>query len=288
MQKVTVLAPAKINLALDVTGLTENGYHALDTIMQAVSLYEKIEISKSTGFSLRLPGSRVPAGPGNTATAAAEAFFYETGLLAGADITIHKKTPTRAGMGGGSADAAGVLAGLNKLYNAGLTIQKLCKIGARVGADVPFCLLGGTARATGIGDILTPLPPLPDCHIVIAMPRGMGVSTPAAFARYDEEGSPVHPDMEEAVLAVQQQDLEGLLPHIQNALEYTSGDKTTKNIRFVMQKYGALASCMTGSGAAVFGIFPNFKAAQKVGRILRLHAAQVFVTQPVPYGPRVS
>lgn len=287
MQKVTVLAPAKINLTLEVTGLTDNGYHTLDTIMQAIALYEKVEITKSMGFSLRLPGSRVPAGPGNTAVAASQAFFTETGLLAGADITIHKKTPTRAGMGGGSADAAGVLFGLNELYGAKLTIEELCIIGARVGADVPFCLLGGTARATGIGEILTPLPALPECCIVVAMPRGMGVSTPVAFARYDQEGSPVHPDVEAAVSAVKERSLQKLLPHIQNALEYTSGDEATRSMRQVLHKHGALASCMTGSGAAIFGIFNSLKTARKAGGALRSHAAQVFVTHPVAHGPRI-
>ena len=129
MEAVTVLAPAKLNLTLGVTGFAENGYHTLDMLMQAVSLYEKVELRKSAELRLSLPGSRVPADSRNTAVKAALAFFHETGLLAGADITVHKRVPVRAGMAGGSADAAAVLVGLNELYGARLSAAELCALG---------------------------------------------------------------------------------------------------------------------------------------------------------------
>ena len=179
MEAVTVLAPAKLNLTLGVTGFAGNGYHTLDMLMQAVSLYEKVEVRKSAGLRLSLPGSRVPADGRNTAVKAALAFFHETGLLAGADITVHKRVPVRAGMAGGSADAAAVLVGLNELYGAHLSVQQLCAIGMKVGADVPFSILGGTARVTGVGDILTPMPACPKCWFTVCMPP-QGVSTPRA------------------------------------------------------------------------------------------------------------
>ena len=161
--RVTVLAPAKLNLALDVVGILPGGYHALDMTMQAVSLYERVVIRRSPYLDLALPGSKVKPGPGNTAIKAALAFFHYTGLLAGADITIYKSVPVRAGMAGGSADAAAVLVGLNELYGARLSMSELCALGVSIGADVPFALMGGTCRVQGLGDLIKALPPLPEC-----------------------------------------------------------------------------------------------------------------------------
>lgn len=188
MRSVTVLAPAKLNLTLDVTGTRPDGYHTLDMIMQAVSLRERVTLRRSRGLSLSLPGSRVPANEHNTAYKAALAFFHGTGLLAGAAITVEKHVPVRAGMAGGSADAAAVLVGLNELYGARLSAAELCALGAQVGADVPFSIVGGTARVTGVGDILEPLKPCPPCFFTVCMPAG-GISTPQAYARYDRIGT---------------------------------------------------------------------------------------------------
>lgn len=135
---VTVLAPAKLNLALDVVGLLPNGYHNLDMTMQAITLYERVVLRRSQNLSLTLPGSPVAANDSNTAIKAALAFFHYTGLLAGVEITIYKNVPVRAGMAGGSADAAGVLVGLNVLYGAKLSMSELCALGAKIGADVPL------------------------------------------------------------------------------------------------------------------------------------------------------
>ena len=173
---VTVLAPAKLNLALDVVGLLPNGYHALDMTMQTITLYERVMLRRSAGLSLRLPGSLVQPNDKNTAIKAALAFFHYTGLLAGVDITIYKNTPVRAGMAGGSADAAAVLVGLNALYGAKLSMSELCALGAGIGADVPFALMGGTCRVQGVGDLLKALPPVPDCWFTVVMPD-YGVST---------------------------------------------------------------------------------------------------------------
>ena len=150
-RSVTVLAPAKLNLSLDVVGTLPNGYHDLDMVMQTIDLYEKITLRRSNTLSLTLPGSFVPVNDKNTAIKAAVAFFRYTGLLAGVDMTIYKRVPVRAGMAGGSADAAGVLVGLNELYDAHLSMSELCAIGAGIGADVPFALLGGTCRVRGVG-----------------------------------------------------------------------------------------------------------------------------------------
>ena len=284
--RAIVEAPAKLNLALDVLGVAENGYHALDMVMQAISLTERVEVSKSRGYSLRLPGSRVRPDDKNTATKAAAAFFRETGLLAGADIVVHKAVPSRAGMAGGSADAAAVLVALDALYGARLPQTELCRIGALVGADVPFCITGGTARVGGVGDVIEPLPPLPGCFFTIAMPK-VGVSTPAAFARYDQMGSPAHPDISAAAAAIAHGDLRAMLPHMQNALEHANGGGDTAAIRRVLDASGAAASMMTGSGAAVFGLFTAQQAAEAAADVLRKTGCSVFVATPVAHGATV-
>lgn len=286
MRSVTVLAPAKLNLTLDVTGTRPDGYHTLDMIMQAVSLRERVTLRRSRGLSLSLPGSRVPANEHNTAYKAALAFFHGTGLLAGAAITVEKHVPVRAGMAGGSADAAAVLVGMNELYGAKLSITELCAIGATIGADVPFAILGGTCRVQGIGDILKPLPPCPDCWFVVVMPS-VGVSTPEAFARYDEVGSSVHPDSAAAEAAVKAGDLNALCAASGNALEECSGAKETPAIKRLLDDNGALASLMTGSGAAVFGVFDDEQAAKKAAAALRGQYSQVYLAQPDRWGARV-
>lgn len=287
LTKVTVRAPAKLNLALDVLGTTPDGYHTLDMIMQAIDVWERVEVARSTGYSLRLPGSRVPAGDKNTATRAAEAFFRETGLLAGADITLHKSVPTRAGMAGGSADAAGVLVALNELYGARLPLPELCRIGLAAGADVPFALMGGTARVGGIGEELRALPPLGGCWFAIAMPPG-GMSTPLAFARYDRVGAAARPDVAAAEAAIRAGDLTALAGQMANALERAGGGELTDTLRHTLDGVGALASMMTGSGAAVFGLFDAEAPAREAAALLRALVPQVFVAQPVAHGPEVT
>lgn len=260
-RSVTVLAPAKLNLSLDVVGTLPNGYHDLDMVMQTIDLYEKITLCRSNTLSLTLPGSFVPVNDKNTAIKAAVAFFRYTGLLAGVDMTIYKRVPVRAGMAGGSADAAGVLVGLSELYDAHLSMSELCAIGAGIGADVPFALLGGTCRVRGVGDLMKALPPCPDCWFVVAMPS-VGVSTPEAFARYDTMGSPVHPDCEAQEQAIRAEDLRAVCAAAGNALEHCSGAVETPSICATLREHGALTAQMTGSGAAVFGVFDDETAAR--------------------------
>ena len=284
---VTVLAPAKLNLSLDVVGTLPNGYHDLDMVMQTIDLYEKITLRRSNDLALTLPGSFVPANDKNTAVKAALAFFHYTGLLAGVDMTIYKRVPVRAGMAGGSADAAGVLVGLNELYNARLSMSELCAIGAGIGADVPFALLGGTCRVRGVGDLMKALPPCPDCWFVVAMPS-VGVSTPEAFARYDTMGSPVHPDCEAQEQAIRANDLRGVCAAAGNALEHCSGAVETPAICKTLRAHGAVTAQMTGSGAAVFGIFDDEDAARNAAVELKKGYKQVYVCKPTHGGPRVT
>ena len=289
MQKktVTVLAPAKLNLSLDVVGTLPGGYHDLDMVMQAITLHETLVLRRSRYLNVRMPGSFVPVNEKNTAVKAALAFFHYTGLLAGVDITIHKQVPVRAGMAGGSADAAGVLVGMNELYSARLSMSELCALGASIGADVPFALMGGTCRVKGVGDLLKPLPPCPDCFFVVVMPS-VGISTPEAFQRYDRMGSPLHPDCDRQEAAIRAGDLPGLCAAAGNALEHCSGATETPAIRALLDEHGALTSLMTGSGAAVFGVFDAEDKAQAAAEALRARYKQVYLARPDRGGARVS
>lgn len=283
---VTVLAPAKLNLALDVVGLLPNGYHALDMTMQTITLYERVVLRRSAGLSLQLPGSPVQPNDKNTAIKAALAFFHYTGLLAGVDIIIHKNTPVRAGMAGGSADAAAVLVGLNALYGAKLSMSELCALGAGIGADVPFALMGGTCRVQGVGDVMKALPPCPDCWFTVVMPD-YGVSTPEAFAAYDKVGSSTHPDCEAQEKAIRAEDLAGVCAAAGNALEECSGARDNEAIKTALKENGAVTALMTGSGAAVFGIFESEEAARNAAEAVRAQWPQVYVARPDRGGARV-
>ena len=284
---VTILAPAKLNLALDVVGLLPGGYHDLDMTMQAITLYERVVLRRSPYLNLRLPGSLVAPNNKNTAIKAALAFFDYTGLLAGVDITIYKNVPVRAGMAGGSADAAAVLVGLNALYGAHLSMSELCALGAKIGADVPFALMGGTCRVQGVGDVMKALPPCPDCWFTVVMPD-YGVSTPEAFAAYDRVGSSRHPDCEAQEAAIRAEDLAAVCAAAGNALEECSGAKDNEAIKAALCEHGALTALMTGSGAAVFGIFADEAEARTAAAALKTRWPQVYVAQPDKGGARVT
>ena len=288
MNGVTLLAPAKLNLTLDITGVQENGYHTMDMLMQAVSLYERVRVSRSDRLEISAAGAPLPLGPKNVAWKAAVAFFQQTGLLAGAQIRLEKNAPIRAGMGGGSADAAAVLVGLNLIYGARLTTEQLCQIGSEVGADVPFALVGGTARVQGFGEQVFSLPPLPDCLFVVCMP-GYGISTPQAFAAYDEVGASVRPDNEVAEQAIRAGKLEELFPALGNALQKASAGRDTEKICRLLMTAGAKAALMTGSGAATYGIFTSPSAAER-GRQALQNAGfdRVWTLVPARTGPVVE
>ena len=250
-------AYAKINICLDVVGKRPDGYHDVDMIMQNISLYDSIDIEKTfSGIELGGTGP-LSYDKTNLAYRAAELFFDSSGIKGGARIHIQKRIPMCAGMAGGSADAAAVLKGLNLLYGKPLALPVLTKIGARLGADVPFCILGKTARACGIGDKLTKIPPLPQKNILVVKPP-VAVSTPEAYAGLDFENMD-HPDIEKAICAIENGDMNSLYREMGNSFEYSIFRKHPKiaNIKAKMLELGADASLMSGSGSAVFGIFEN-------------------------------
>ena len=289
--RVTASAPAKINLTLDITGRREDGYHLVHTVMQGLSLRETVTVWEEELPGLRLSavgGDSLPLDGSNTAWRAAEAFLAATEENArGFGIRIHKKVPVGAGLAGGSADAAATLAALNELTGARLSTEELCELGAKVGADVPFCVLGGTAVGTGIGTILSPLPDMPACYVVLSKPPH-GVSTAEAYRRIDAL-KPL-PQSRPAAMegAVCDGDLTAIGRELFNVFEVAAAPSGVAEIRAVMRAHRALGSRMTGSGSAVFGLFDDKADAERCASALRLRLEETFLCRPDPEGARVE
>lgn len=293
MRQIVLRTPAKINLALDVLGRREDGYHELDTIMQSVDIFDDITISIDEEPSIRIECSQkgLSGGAGNLAARAARAVLQAAGAeRTGVRIGLVKRIPAQAGMGGGSADAAAVLVGLDRLLGLGLGTDRLCELGAQLGADVPFCVVGGTQRCGSAGERMAPLPPLPDCVLVLAKPA-QGVPTAACFAQYDALAASglagaVRPDVGQLAAALQAQDLAGAARAAGNALQPAAGLRQIGQILRVMRTFGALGAAMTGSGSAVFGIFEDPAAAERCRVQLRRTHRWTVLARPVAHGPQ--
>ena len=279
---VTVLAPAKLNLALDVVGLLPSGYHDLDMTMQAITLYERVVLRRSPYLNLRLPGSLVAPNNKNTAIKAALAFFDYTGLLAGVDITIYKNTPVRAGMAGGSTDAASTMFGVNRLFGLNLSMGKMMELGVRLGADVPYCVMRGTALAEGIGEKLTRITPVPHMWILIAKPQ-INVSTRLVYEQLDMGGIQKHPDIDGIIRAIEAQDVVRIAQSMGNVLENVTVPlyPVIETIKQDMLSHGAINAMMSGSGPTVFGIFPDEQTTLACQAFLKKKgdARQVYITE---------
>lgn len=262
-------APAKINLALDILGKRPDGYHALCSVMQTVSLCDTVELAEGgEGFTLSMAGFTPPEGRKTLEQRAAEAFFARLGrAMPPLTVAITKRTPAYAGLGGGSADVAALLRLLRDRYAPKMEDATLESIGAEVGSDMPFCLRGGTALAEGRGEILTDLPPLPDCWIVLCKPP-FPIPTPMLFARADSVAIRHRPDIPEMRKALENGDLEGVAGRLGNVFEEVLPPEcgTVFAIRDALLAAGALGAGMSGSGPTVFGIFREeglARAAQK-------------------------
>ena len=272
VQEVPMLveAFAKINWSLDITGILDNGYHLMDMLMQPVSLADEVTLSPSSEISISTSGyPPVRADESNIAFKAAASLKTRTGYEGGASIHIYKRIPVGAGMGGGSADAAAVLCGLNELWGLSLTGSDLESIGLTVGADVPFCLRGGLTRTSGIGDILEEHPFRTGFWIVIIQPC-RGLSTREVFSLWHDSGETPHPDTDRALLALEEGDLNALGQSIGNVLRPVSVRLRPQIGAAIeaLKEAGAIAAEMTGSGSAVFGIFRSEKTASSAHILL--------------------
>ncbi len=270
MDALTAKAFAKINLSLDVLGTLPNGYHEVKMVMQTVSLYDSVELTKTEkGISLECSLRFLPTGPENLAYRAAEAFFKETGIDGGVKIYLKKHIPVGAGLAGGSSNAAAVLTGLNRLYDAHLSTRRLCEIGTALGADVPYCIIGGTRLAEGIGEKLSPLPPLPECHIVLVKPS-FSISTKWVYENIDSCPDIVHPPTDKLIAALEKGDLYEMCANMGNVLEDVSiaHYPVLSSVKDDLRALGAIGAQMSGSGPTVFGIFDDEEKARNAKDVL--------------------
>lgn len=281
-------AYGKINLALDVLRKREDGYHDVRMIMQTVGIYDQLELqaTRKPGIAVETNLSYLPVNENNLVYQAAKLLMDEFSVKSGIHITLRKFIPVAAGMAGGSSDAASVLFGVNKMFNLGLSREELMKRGVKIGADVPYCLLRGTALSEGIGEKLTPLPAMPQCWVLIAKP-GISVSTKLVYENLNinARSGDCHPDIDGMVQAIQKQDLQEVAKKFGNVLELVTAKKypIIEEIKAVMKKNGALNALMSGSGPTVFGLFTDERAAQKAYEELRYGslaslAKQVYLT----------
>ena len=284
MKQIKLKAYGKINLGLDIVGRRENGYHEVRMIMQTVGIYDRLYMERvsTDRVSLETNLAYLPTGEGNLVCRAIELLRQEFHIRQGVHVRLQKFIPVAAGMAGGSTDAAAALVGMNYLFRLRLYKEELTNRGLRLGADVPYCILRGTALSEGIGEKLTPLPAPPDCHILIAKPKA-SASTKLVYERYDACTSVCHPDIDAMLEGLRQRDLKQITGAMGNVLEPVTAAEcpVIEEIRQVMTAGGALRAMMTGSGTTVFGLFQKEDEAEQVREQLRqdTRIRQIYLTR---------
>ena len=262
MDEISLKALAKINLGLDVLGKREDGYHEVRMVMQTIHLYDRVEIKKTRSPHIHVETNLyyLPVNEDNLVYRAAKLMKDEFQIKEGVRIVLQKFIPVAAGLAGGSSDAAAVLVGMNRIFNLGLKQNKLMELGLKIGADVPFCIMRGTALAEGIGEKLTALPPMPKCPVLIAKPA-ISVSTKAVYEGLKLYDGMEHPDIDGVMEGIQQKDLKGVASHMGNILE-----TVTIPMYPVIEDIKKL---MLENGATVFGLFPNEKEIRRAYEALK-------------------
>lgn len=282
MNNITIKAPAKINLYLDVLGKRPDGYHDLKMIMQTISLYDEVHISiMEKGIQVDCDFSYVPSGEKNIAYKAAKLMLEKFNIKQGVGIKIIKKIPVAAGLAGGSTDAAAVMKGINELFNLDIDIETLAALGREVGADVPFCVIGGTAVAEGVGEKLTMIKPFQHVPVVLVKPD-FGVSTAYVFKKYNHLKAK-KTDIEELIKVLTEKDVANVGKYLYNALEMVTVEEypVIKEIKSILTNYGAEGSMMSGSGPSVFGLFNNSKKAEDAYNEFKRTYGQVFWVETI-------
>ena len=283
MDRLELKALGKINLGLDVLGRRENGYHDVRMVMQTVYLYDRIIMKKSKTPGIRLETNLyyLPVNENNLAYQAAQMLMDEFHIEEGVSIQLDKHIPVAAGMAGGSSNAAAVLFGMNRMFSLGLSQKELMERGVKLGADVPYCIMRGTVLAEGIGEILTPLSPMPKCYVLIAKPA-ISVSTKMVYEKLDSHEIEDHPDIDGILAGLKAGDLKKVAGSMGNVLERVTVDAypLIDQIKKMMIKEGALNAMMSGSGPTVFGIFEEKATARKAADAIRdaRLTKQVYVT----------
>lgn len=286
MNSISLKAYAKINLGLDVLGTLPDGYHEVKMVMQSISLYDKVNIKKNDSGTINVKTnlSYLPVNGDNLVYKAASVMKEKYNIEDGFDIDLFKFIPVAAGMAGGSTDAAAVFKGINIMYNLNATEEELKELGVTIGADIPYCIMGGTALACGIGEKLTRLPGCPKCYFVIGKPY-VNVSTKYVYENLVLDESTVHPDTDAIIDAISHANVAGIADNLCNVLETVTVAKYPQigEIKKVMIEKGALNSLMSGSGPTVFGIFTDYEKAKECNDYLRKSrlVKSAYVTEPV-------
>lgn len=286
MDTIRLKALAKINIGLDVLRRREDGYHDVKMIMQTVGIYDQICLNreKTPGIRVKTNLFYLPDNENNLVYKAAKLLMDEFSIEDGVSIDLNKYIPVAAGMAGGSSDAASVLYGMNKMFSLGLSQDELMRRGVKIGADVPYCIMRGTALAEGIGEILTPLPPMPACFVLVAKP-GISVSTKFVYENLhaNDLQPEQHPDIDAAIAGIRAGDLKATAQAMGNVLELVTAREypVIEEIKNFMKKRGALNAMMSGSGPTVFGLFENKTTARNAFYQLRRTnlAKQVYLTE---------
>lgn len=278
-----IKAYGKVNISLDVVGKREDGYHLLSMIMQNIDLYDEIEVEKQQcGIILECNKSYVPVDNRNLAYKAAEIFKERYDIVDGVKINIEKNIPVSAGLAGGSTDAAAVLKVMNKLFNVNATEEELMELGLKLGADIPYCIHGGTALCEGIGEIITPIKPFRDKIVVLVKPA-FGVSTKEVYKNFNLEKVKQHPKTAEIINAIENDDLNFVASNMKNLLENVTlrKHKILIKIKEEMNACGAINSMMSGSGPTVFAFFDDMLKAQRCFEKMKKKYSDVFITRTI-------
>lgn len=283
MKDISVKALAKINLGLDVVRKREDGYHEVRMVMQTIHLYDRLEIAKNNSGKITMQTnlSFLPTNENNLVYKAAKLLVDEFGIKDGIHVDLKKHIPVAAGMAGGSTDAAAVLYGVNRMFDLGLTKKELMERGVKIGADVPYCIMRGTALAEGIGEELTQLSPMVKCPVLIAKPQ-ISVSTKFVYENLKLNEQMVHPDIDKLVSDIQKKNLKAIAADMGNVLETVTIPEypVIAEIKEHMMEHGALNSMMSGSGPTVFGLFEDEATAMKAYEAMKASglAKQVYLT----------
>lgn len=278
-----IRAYAKVNISLDVVGKREDGYHLLKMIMQNIDLYDEIIVEKqSSDITIECNKNYVPIDSRNLAYKAAMVFKERYNISEGVKIKIFKNIPVSAGLAGGSTDAAAVLKVMNKLFEVNAPKEELMELGLKLGADIPYCIQGGTALCEGVGEIITPLKPFKDKIIVLVKPS-FGVSTKEVYKNFELEKVKKHPETEALINAMAEDELRYVAYNMRNLLENVTlkKHKVLINLKEEMNKYGAINSMMSGSGPTVFAFFDDMLKAQKCFEKMKEKYNEVFLTRTI-------
>ena len=280
---ISLKALAKINLGLDVVRRREDGYHEVRMIMQTIQLYDRLDIKRTQepGIQIQTNLSFLPVNENNLIYKAAKLLMDEFSITDGVSVKLDKRIPVAAGMAGGSTDAAAMLIGVNRLFSLGLTKRELMERGVQIGADVPYCIMRGTALAEGIGEELSPLPPMVKCPVLIAKPS-ISVSTKFVYQNLKLDDTTIHPDIDRLIDDIKAKNLHDIAAHMGNVLETVTipNYPVIDEIKKHMLSNGAVGAMMSGSGPTVFGLFDDEDTAKKAYKAMRSShlARQVYLT----------